>query len=118
MEKPIEEMAKAIYNLDHCEGYKDDRGCMYAPSCSVCKYGRENKAKQISELLTKQGYRKASDVAREIERYLRLNEDIAIRCKAENGEQNEEYWKGKLSAFRQIRGFIDAELKKKYKEGK
>ena len=65
-DKQIEKMAKAIYNLDHCEGYKDDRGCMYAPTCSVCKYGRENKAKQISELLAKQGYRKASDVDREI----------------------------------------------------
>lgn len=66
--------------------------------------------------LMRAGYRKSSDVSREIERYLRLNEDIAIRCKAENGEQNEEYWKGKLSAFRQIRGFIDAELKNKYTE--
>lgn len=66
LNKQIEEMAKAIYNLDHCEGYKDDRGCMYAPTCSVCKHGRENKSKQISELLAKQGYRKADEVARQV----------------------------------------------------
>lgn len=47
-----------------------------------------------------------------------LNEDIALKCKQENGEKNEEYWKGKLSAFKQIRAYIDAELKKKYTEDK
>jgi hypothetical protein len=52
----------------------------------------------------------------DLKRYIILNEDIAIKCKQENGEQNEEYWKGKISAFRQIRAYIDAELKKKYTE--
>jgi hypothetical protein len=50
----------------------------------------------------------------DLKRYIILNEDIAIKCKQENGEENEEYWKGKISAFRQIRAYIDAELKKKY----
>jgi hypothetical protein len=50
----------------------------------------------------------------DLKRYIILNEDIAIKCKQENGEQNEEYWKGKISAFKQIRAYIDAELKKKY----
>lgn len=54
--------------------------------------------------------------ADDLRRYIILNEDIAIKCKRENGEQNEEYWKGKISAFRQIRAYIDAELKKKYTE--
>lgn len=54
----------------------------------------------------------------DLKRYIILNEDIAIKCKQENGEQNEEYWKGKISAFRQIRAYIDAELKKKYAEQK
>ena len=61
-----------------------------------------------------------SEVAREIDdlrRYIILNEDIALKCKQENGEKKEEYWKGKLSAFKQIRAYIDAELKKKYTEG-
>ena len=53
----------------------------------------------------------------DLRRYIILNEDIAIKCKQENGEQNEEYWKGKISAFKQIRAYIDAELKKKYTEG-
>ena len=53
----------------------------------------------------------------DLKRYIILNEDIAIKCKRENGEQNEEYWKGKISAFKQIRAYIDAELKKKYTEG-
>lgn len=46
--------------------------------------------------------------------YIRLNEDISKKCIEENGEENREYFKGKLSAFLQIRGFIDVELKKKY----
>lgn len=58
----------------------------------------------------------AREIIGEINRYLRLNEDIAQKCKEENGEKNQEYWKGKLAAFLQIRGFIDAELKKKYTE--
>ena len=76
----------------------------------------------IADYLTAKGYRKASEVAREIfeeiERYIRLNEDIALKCKQENGNKNEEYWKGKLSAFKQVRGFIDVELKRQYTEGK
>ena len=60
-----------------------------------------------------------SEVARDfddLKRYIILNENIAIKCKRENGEQNEEYWKGKISAFKQIRAYIDAELKNKYTE--
>ena len=53
----------------------------------------------------------------DLKRYIILNENIAIKCKQENGEQNEEYWKGKISAFKQIRAYIDAELKNKYTEG-
>lgn len=60
----------------------------------------------------------AREIVTELERYLRLNEDIAKKCKEENGEQNREYFKGKLSAFLQIRGYIDAELKKKYTQEK
>lgn len=71
-----------------------------------------------ADCLLQDGYRKSTDVAREIAeeitRYLRLNEDIALKCKEENGEQNREYWKGKLSAFKQIRGFIDIEIRKKH----
>jgi hypothetical protein len=59
----------------------------------------------------------AKEIFAEIERYLRLNEDIAIKCKEENGEQNREYFKGKLAAYLQIRGFVDVELKRQYKEG-
>ena len=59
----------------------------------------------------------AREIVEEIERYLRLNEDIAIKCKRENGEKNEEYWKGKLAAFMQIRGFLKAEFKEKHTEG-
>jgi hypothetical protein len=71
----------------------------------------------IYNALMREGYHRSSDVAREIDdlkRYILLCEDIAIKCKQENGEQNEEYWKGKISALRQIRSYIDAELKKKY----
>ena len=59
------------------------------------------------------------EVAREIidniSRYISLNENISKKCKEENGEQNREYFKGKLSAFLQVQGFIDIELKRQYK---
>lgn len=80
--------------------------CDHPFDCSHCKAFRVYNA----------GYRKASDVAREIDdlkRYIILNEDIAKKCKEENGEKNEEYWKGKLAALLQIQGYIDTELKKK-----
>lgn len=94
--KQIEEMAKIAA--------KRDDTCMAA---------------SIANALYNAGYRKASDIAREIDdlrRYIILNEDISLICKEENGEQNREYFKGKLSAFKQIRGYIDVELKKKYTE--
>lgn len=78
------------------------------------EYGKRNliTPHNTADKLTAKGYRKADPVAEEIDdlkRYIRLNEDIAIKCKQENGKQNEEYWKGKISAFRQIRAYIDAE---------
>lgn len=60
-----------------------------------------------------------SEAERDIDdllRYIILNEDISLVCKMENGEQNEEYFKGKLAAFKQVRGYIKTELKKKYTE--
>lgn len=54
----------------------------------------------------------------DLKRYVILNENISKKCKAENGEQNVEYWKGKLSAFLQVRGYIDTELKNKYADQK
>lgn len=73
---------------------------------------------KLEAVLRANGWVKAekifAEMREELVRYLMLNENIAIKCKEENGELNAEYWKGKLSAFKQIQGFIDAELKKKY----
>lgn len=71
--------------------------------------------KKLTEEL--KGYRKASEFAREIDdlrRYIILNENIAKKCKSNCTGHEEEYWRGKLSAFLQIRGYLDTELKKKY----
>lgn len=68
----------------------------------------------IADVVPKSEVEKAID---DLKRYIILNEDISKKCKSENGEQNEEYWKGKLSALLQIRGYLDSELKKKYTEG-
>ena len=112
-DKQIEEMAK-----DMCEYY-------YEGTCYQDKKPCDCKCEIFTDAqyLYSKGYRKASDVAEEIfaeidalKRYILLNENIALKCKRENGEYDEEYWKGKLSAFRQIRAYIDAELKKKYTE--
>lgn len=118
-EKQIEEMAYEMtqYKEPVCKRIEDNKCLLrfHAHAFIDCHF-----CKLAEHLITEKGYRKASDVAREIfeeiTRYLRLNEDISLKCKEENGEQNREYFKGKLSAFKQIRGFIDAELKKKYTE--
>lgn len=111
MNKQIEEMSREMCHLSaECE------------TCQICdeKYHGDGDPcyfQCVAKEIINHGYRKASDVAREIDdirRYIILNENIAKKCKEENGEQNEEYWKGKLAAFLQIRGYIDTELKKKY----
>ena len=90
------------------------------PADVVPKSEVEETVKKLMDATDKVICEAKSEVAREIFeeilRYLRLNEDIAIRGKEENGDKNEEYWKGKLAAFKQIRGFIDVEIKKKYTE--
>ena len=53
----------------------------------------------------------------DLRRYIILNENIAMKCKSNCTGHEEEYWRGKLSAFLQIRGYLDTELKKKYTEG-
>ena len=56
---------------------------------------------------------KNSILAREVDdlrRHIILNEDIAIKCKRENGEWHEQYWKGKIGAFREVRAYIDSEF--------
>lgn len=98
-EEQIKNMARAIHLNCH-KGLTSTEAEMIAKWCY----------QEIDRVSLKN----AREIFEEIARYLRLNEDIAIKCKEENGEWNEEYWKGKLSAFKQIRGFIDAELKKKY----
>lgn len=65
-EKQIEEMAHEIRCLSYCEGYEDNRGCYIAPTCALCRSNRENNADQISKAIYHAGYRKQSDVAREI----------------------------------------------------
>lgn len=56
----------------------------------------------------------AMEIFEEIEKYLQPNEDWTFEMKRQNQDCSEEYWGGKLSAFKQIRGFIDVNLKKKY----
>lgn len=77
------------------------------------KYAAKRDEKLNALLVAKTKQEVARDFD-DLKRYIILNENIAIKCKRENGEQNEEYWKGKISAFKQIRAYIDAELKKKY----
>ena len=110
-----------------------ERGFERGKKDNVCGFSAEEIAQKVEKIAIeleamrmaansyKMHYENARvEVAREIDdlrRYIILNEDIALKCKQENGEKNEEYWKGKLSAFKQIRAYIDAELTKKYTEG-
>jgi hypothetical protein len=94
-------------------GWLDKLEADVVPRSEVEKWFRE------CEVLQGRFIELEKEVARDfddLKRYIILNENIAIKCKRENGEQNEEYWKGKISAFKQIRAYIDAELKKKYTE--
>ena len=79
------------------------------------KYAAKRDEKLNALLVAKTKQEVARDFD-DLKRYIILNENIAIKCKRENGVQNEEYWKGKISAFKQIRAYIDAELKNKYTE--
>ena len=106
MNKQIEEMARELCGLS-----------IEYETCEMCN--SEVKANcAYKSIVTTMMTIMVREIFEEIARYIRLNEDIAIKCKEENGEQNEEYFKGKLSAFKQIRGFIDVELKRQYKEGR
>ena len=95
------------------------KGTAEASVREVSWHGEKAEVVPIQIFENEAGYLKASEIFEEIDdlkRYIQLNEDIAIKCKRENGSQNEEYWKGKVAAFREIRAYIDAELKKKYTE--
>ena len=107
---------------EHGKGYFECKDCIHWDKCSkkdgkTRYYGKQCAANNV-EILCEWFVNTADVVPKsevdDLRRYIILNEDIAIKCKRENGEQNKEYWKGKISAFRQIRAYIDAELKKKY----
>lgn len=107
-EKQIEEMYKDVYDAINHNAVID---ITHGGYIGVNTEG-------LTRELYDDGYRRASEFAKEIDdlvRHILLNEDIAIKCKRENGSQNEEYWKGKISAYREIRTYIDVELKKKWK---
>ena len=95
IEKQIEEMANDIFSLIRSE----------------------NLSLSLASLLHHKGYRKATDVAREIfeeiERFLYMHFRI---CKEEIGNDKTNYVKGRLELNSQIEALI-AELKKKYTEG-
>ena len=98
-------------------------------SCKACKSGNPNanaycRIEHYAEILYNAGYRKASDVAREI--FEEIEQEIAAALKSNYKvlpqviDSYEIYHtvKGKISALCGIDGFI-AELKKKYEsEGK
>ena len=102
-EKQIEEMAKIFCGMKNgCDG------CMWD---KVHCYERND-----AKALYNAGYRKASEVAREIfeeiERFLYMHFRF---CKEEIGNDDTEYVKGRLELNTQIQNLI-AELKKKYTE--
>ena len=119
MEKQIEEMAKVLSGLcctNKCKNCKyfynkyDDVGCVDM---------------NFAEKLYSKGYRKASDVAREI--FEEIEEEIKLALESNYKAEAERMKKpivdmadeflgwvdGKITALRGIEGFI-AELKKKY----
>ena len=57
-EKQIEEMAREIEAMHHCEGYADDRGCYFANSCTACKSANTEKSTEMAKRLYNAGYRK------------------------------------------------------------
>jgi hypothetical protein len=108
-DKQIEKMAKVL-----CGDYGECKKCTLSnPECENPCMIRED-----CEMLYNQGYRKASDVAREIfeeiERFLYMHFRF---CKEEIGNDDTEYVKGRLELNTQIQNLI-AELKKKYESEK
>ena len=101
-DKQIEEMAKALTNYEYklCERLPKDKCLLTSTihaqvSCDYCK---------IAEFLYNAGYRKASDVVREI------FEEIE---KALDNSVETEYFKGTWFNFSKFKQRL-AELKKKY----
>jgi hypothetical protein len=73
------------------------------------------KEHDATEIAFKNGYKHcAMEMIEEIDRYLYMNTRI---CKEEIRDDETDYFSGQLSAFLQVQGFIDANLKKKYTEG-
>ena len=118
-DKQIEEMAKALtaYEKKLCDRLPKDKCLLTSAvhaqvSCDYCK---------ISEFLVNAGYRKASDVAREIfeeieaEIKLALESNYKVLPQLEFSNELYNSVRGKIDALRGIEGFI-AELKKHYTE--
>jgi hypothetical protein len=111
-EKQIEKVSKSRQEYLKFKPFADD----LRNAESWCELDGVLNRYQTVKNLSKMGYRKQSEVAREIfeeiERFLYMHFRF---CKEEIGNDDTEYVKGRLELNTQIQNLI-AELKKKYKE--
>ena len=107
-EKQIDEMAKLICTFPQCIHYNIIGECATTECQTV----------DIAENLFNQGYRKASDIAREILGEFRneMRSEIT-RNEALFAEDEDDFYEGRNDAFRTAINCL-AELKKKYTEEK
>ena len=114
-DKQIEEMAKFVCNA--CE-----MGCGFEGECSNFNdYKTCGISVETAKALYDAGYRKASEVAREIfEEIEKIRLKEIHRCETFRERENEvyerKYWEGGYNSLRQLSYWL-AELKKKYTEG-
>ena len=114
-DKQIEEMAKDFDTVIQ-------RRCFHK-SCNECEFNRYDtcKALEATTLINDYGYRKASEVAREIIKEIEKEINDALKSNYNVLPQLEEFaelWsrvQGKIDALRGIGGFVE-ELKEKYTE--
>ena len=118
-EKQIEEMAKDIVIFDReCVRYCN------SVKCKDCHYFYQKEdcyMRRVAEKLVDKGYRKASDVAREIfEEIEKIVAKEIHRCDSMRDREKDAsdmiYWEGGRHSLQQVRYWF-AELKKKFTEG-
>ena len=108
-DKQIEEMARDLCECYNCDGtcYQDDKPC----DLKCDEYTN-------AQYLYEKGYRKASDVAREIfEEIEKIRAKEILRCEIlrenESDLSERKYWEGGEHSLRQFTYWFN-ELKKKY----
>lgn len=100
MNREIEEMAKTLCG-------QKEHSCAECDSCDLCEFWLE------ASILYANGYRKATDVAREIFEGIKQHLEKQINAILMFGKDDDDFYSGELHALNVLQNYIKA-VKKKY----